>query len=419
MDKFEIEGGHSLSGRVSASGSKNAALPILFASILSPKKTILGRVPVLKDIETTLTLLRGVGAEVNRNGSTVEVSIPKLSSTEAPYELVRTMRASILMLGPILAREGVAKVSLPGGCAIGSRPVDLHLSGLEKMGAILDLEHGYVNARCPSGLKGAVIEFRSPSVGATEHLMMAATLAKGETVLKNAAREPEIVDLANFLNSMGAKIVGAGSSEISIQGETNFQSTNFEVMFDRIEAGTLLLAGPMTGGKVRVEKMVPKDLGSYLDILKDCGLKITVGADYVEAESGDAPRGVQIKTEPYPGFPTDLQAQLMAYLAQINGESEITESIFENRFMHVPELNRLGANIRAEGASAKIVGKHACYSGATVMATDLRASASLVLAGLSGRGNTTVRRIYHLDRGYERMESKLEKLGAKISRSAE
>jgi UDP-N-acetylglucosamine 1-carboxyvinyltransferase len=419
MDKFEVEGGHRLSGGVSASGSKNAALPILFASILSPQKTTLHRVPILKDIETTLTLLRGVGAEVIRNGSTVDVSIPKLSSTEAPYDLVRTMRASILMLGPILAREGVARVSLPGGCAIGSRPVDLHLSGLEKMGAILELEHGYVNAKCPNGLRGTVIEFRSPSVGATEHLMMAATLAKGETVLKNAAREPEIVDLANFLNSMGAKISGAGSAEVSIQGETNFRATNFEVMFDRIEAGTLLLAGPITGGKVRVEKMDPKDLGSYLDILKDCGVKVTAGADFVEAEAGDSPSGVQIKTEPYPGFPTDLQAQLMALLAQVNGESEITESIFENRFMHVPELNRLGANIRAEGASAKIHGKHGCYSGAVVMATDLRASASLVLAGLSGKGKTSVRRIYHLDRGYERMEMKLEALGAKIIRSPE
>lgn len=419
MDKFEIEGGGVLSGTVGASGSKNSALPILFASILNPHPIELKRVPVLKDIETTLTLLRGVGADIERVGDSAKVSLPRLISTEAPYELVRTMRASILMLGPILAREGVARVSLPGGCAIGSRPVDLHLSGLEKMGAELLLEHGYVNAKAPSGLRGATIEFRMPSVGATEHLMMAATLAKGETVLKNAAREPEIVDLANFLNSMGANVSGAGETEIRIQGGTNFRPTKYEVMFDRIEAGTLLLAGPITGGKVRVEKMNPKDLGSYLDILKNCGVMISVGTDFVEAEAGKNPMGVSISTEPYPGFPTDLQAQLMAYLAQVDGESEITESIFENRFMHVPELNRLGANIRAEGAKAKIWGKHGCYSGATVMATDLRASASLVLAGLSGRGKTSVRRIYHLDRGYEEMEKKLAKLGAKILRSKE
>jgi UDP-N-acetylglucosamine 1-carboxyvinyltransferase len=419
MHKFEIEGGGVLSGTVSASGSKNSALPILFASILNPHPVELKRVPVLKDIETTLTLLRGVGADIERVGDSAKVSLKKLSSTEAPYELVRTMRASILMLGPILAREGVARVSLPGGCAIGSRPVDLHLSGLEKMGAELTLEHGYVNAKCAGGLRGAVIEFRMPSVGATEHLMMAATLAKGETVLKNAAREPEIADLANFLNSMGAKVSGAGGSEIRIQGGTSFRATKYEVMFDRIEAGTLLLAGPITGGKVRVEKTNAADLGSYLDILRDCGVTVSVGKDFVEAQAGNHPCGVSVTTEPYPGFPTDLQAQLMAYLAQVDGESEITESIFENRFMHVPELNRLGANIRAEGAKAKIMGKHGCYSGATVMATDLRASASLVLAGLSGRGTTTVRRIYHLDRGYEEMEKKLAQLGARISRSQE
>ncbi len=281
MHKFEIEGGSVLSGTVSASGSKNSALPILFASILNPHPIELRRVPVLKDIETTLTLLRGVGAQVDRVGDSVKVSLAKLTSTEAPYELVRTMRASILMLGPILAREGVARVSLPGGCAIGSRPVDLHLSGLEKMGAELVLEHGYVNAKCPGGLKGSVIEFRMPSVGATEHLMMAATLAKGETVLKNAAREPEIVDLANFLNAMGAKVFGAGESEMRIQGGTNFRPTQYEVMFDRIEAGTLLLAGPITGGRVRVEKMIPSDLGSYLDILKNCGVTVLVGEDFV------------------------------------------------------------------------------------------------------------------------------------------
>lgn len=416
MDKFEVEGGQKLNGTVAASGSKNAALPILFASILSSKPITLRRVPKLKDIETSLSLLRGVGATASHDGSLVKIEIPKLTSTEAPYELVRTMRASVLMLGPLLAREKKAKVSLPGGCAIGTRPVDLHLMGLEKMGAQIRLEQGYILAECPAGLHGAEISFKNPSVGATENLMMAATLAKGKTILKNAAREPEIVDLAKFLRAMGAKISGEGSPDITIEGVSALGAADYEVMFDRIEAGTLLLAGPITGGTVRVEKMDKECLGSLIDLLKKIGVPVHEGSDWVETSYSPSMKCADFSTEPYPGFPTDLQAQVMAFLAQVNGVSKISENIFENRFMHVPELQRLGADIRVSGGEAVVHGKSACYEGATVMATDLRASASLVLAGLAARGITSIRRIYHLDRGYEQLEKKLEALGAKIKR---
>lgn len=416
MHKFVIEGGSTLSGTVQASGSKNSALPILFATILSAKPIRLTRVPHLNDINTTITLLKGIGAKASHVDGVVEVDLPTLSSTEAPYELVRTMRASILMLGPILARARQAKVSLPGGCAIGTRPVDLHLSGLEKMGATLTLEHGYILGECPQGLKGAEISFRSPSVGATEHLMMAASLAEGRTVLRNSAREPEIVDLARFLRAMGAKIQGEGESDITIEGVASLGGADYEVMFDRIEAGTLLLAGAMTGGKVRVEGMDPACLQSFFDLLRASGAIVKEGPNWAEVSAGAGSRGVNFTTEPYPGFPTDLQAQMMAYLAQVEGNSVISENIFENRFMHVPELNRLGAKVRAEGSQAHVTGVKGCYSGATVMATDLRASASLVLAGLAATGWTAVRRIYHLDRGYESMEKKLASLGARIKR---
>lgn len=419
MDSFEIIGGRKLQGTVQASGSKNAALPILFATLLSAKKIRLGNVPALKDIETTLRLLEGVGASVARAGGSVEIEIPKLTSTEAPYDLVRTMRASVLMLGPLLAREKKAKVSLPGGCAIGTRPVDIHLTALEKMGAVLKLEHGYVVGECPHGLKGAEIEFRFPSVGATEHVMMAATLAEGRTIIRNAAREPEIVDLADFLRALGAKISGDGSSDIEIEGVPALNGGNFDVMFDRIEAATLLLAGPITGGSTRVTGMRADCLTSFLDMLRAAGVKVSQGADWVECEAGTSPRGVSFATEPYPGYPTDIQAQIMAFLANREGESRISETIFENRFMHVPELVRMGADIQVQGAEAIVRGKAGCYQGATVMATDLRASASLVLAGLSAKGLTLVRRIYHLDRGYEAMEKKLNALGAQIVRKPE
>jgi UDP-N-acetylglucosamine 1-carboxyvinyltransferase len=419
MDKFEIEGGRPLHGNLDASGSKNAALPLLFSAILSAKPIRFGRVPDLRDITTTMKLLEGIGARVSRSGGEAEIEIASLSSTEAPYDLVRTMRASVLMLGPLLARAHKAKVSLPGGCSIGTRPVDIHLDALEKMGAKLVLESGYIVGECPGGLKGAQIDFRFPSVGATEHVMMAASLAKGETRITNAAREPEIVDLARLLRAMGAKISGEGSAEIQIQGVSSLGAASYEVMFDRIEAGTLLLAGPITGGKVRVNRVQPAALQIFTDFLKEAGLNINVGADWIEAERGNFEKGLRFSTAPFPGFPTDLQAQFMAYLCQANAQSEIVETIFENRFMHVPELNRLGADIRVEGAAAHIHGKRECFQGATVMATDLRASASLVLAGLAGRGRTSVRRIYHLDRGYEEMEKKLQRLGAAISRSQE
>ncbi|MGZ6290444.1 MAG: UDP-N-acetylglucosamine 1-carboxyvinyltransferase, partial [Bdellovibrionota bacterium] len=385
-------------------------------TILSDKPVKLSRVPHLKDISTTLELLKGIGAKVSHEGGVASIEIPSLTSTEAPYELVRTMRASILMLGPLLARARNAKVSLPGGCSIGTRPVDIHLQALEKMGATLKLEAGYIVGECAAGLRGAEIEFRFPSVGATEHVMMAACLAKGETVIRNAAREPEIVDLAQMLRKMGAGISGEGSSEIRILGASVLRPVDHEVMFDRIEAGTLLLAGPITGGKVRVNRVDPEALAAFTDLLKQSGVKVEIGADWIEAERGVSERGLTFSTAPFPGFPTDLQAQFMAYLAQIGAQSEIQETIFENRFMHVPELNRLGADIRVEGGSARIFGKRGCFQGAVVMATDLRASASLVLAGLAAKGQTTVRRIYHLDRGYEELEKKLLQINARIAR---
>jgi UDP-N-acetylglucosamine 1-carboxyvinyltransferase len=415
MDKFRISGGHKLQGTVRASGSKNSALPLLFSTLLTAAPFRLSRVPHLNDIATTLKLLRGVGCEISHGAGVVNGTLKDLTSHEAPYELVRTMRASILMLGPLLARAKRAKVSLPGGCAIGTRPVDIHLSALEQLGASLRLESGYVVGECPGGLRGAEIHFRFPSVGATEHLLMAATLAKGETTLFNCAQEPEIEDLAHFLNKMGARIQELEPGVWHVLGVSELGPAQHEVMFDRIEAATLLLAGPITGGSVRVSGVNGKCLQSFFDILRNSGLRISQGDDWMAAEvAGGA--GVSFSTGPHPGFATDLQAQTMAYLAQVEGESAITETIFENRFMHVPELNRLGADIRVEGSVAKVFGRKNPYQGAIVMATDLRASASLVLAGLAAKGETTVRRIYHLDRGYEQMEKKLQALGASIVR---
>ena len=418
MDSFEIEGGRRLSGTVDASGSKNAALPILFAALLCPEKLTLRRVPKLHDIKTTLSLLEGVGARVSRDGGTVQIELPKLTSTEAPYDLVRTMRASVLMLGPLLAREKSARVSLPGGCAIGSRPVDIHLTALEQMGAELKLESGYIVGSCPKGLIGAEIDFRFPSVGATQQVMMAASLANGHTVIRNAAREPEIENLAGFLRAMGAKMSGDGTSEIHIDGVPSLHGCDFEVMFDRIEAATLLLAGPITGGSVRVRGMDTGCLEAFFAVMKKTGVKVSSGDGWIEAAAGES-HGADFETQPHPGFPTDVQAQVMAYLAQANGVSHVSEKIFENRYMHVPELVRMGADIRVEGSQAMIYGKPGCYQGATVMATDLRASASLVLAGLVANGTTRVRRIYHLDRGYESLESKLTTLGAAVTRKPE
>ena len=416
MDRIVVQGGSKLEGTVEVSGSKNSCLKALFATILTKDEVTLTRVPDLMDVKTSLALLKNFGAEINRKENSVQLKIEKLSSTKAPYELVRTMRASILCLGPLLARVGEAQVSLPGGCAIGTRPVDFHLWGLERMGASFELRGGYIFGTAPKGLKGNEIEFDFPSVGATENIMMAATLADGTTTIKNAAREPEIGDLAKFLRLLGADITGDGSSTIVVQGKKELHGASMEVMFDRIEAGTLLLAGIITNGNVEVKGMESGCLDAFFSALKQTGVLVDERAGSTLVSPGSNYKPIQIETAPFPGFPTDLQAQFMAFLAQIEGESTIDEKIFENRFMHVPELSRMGAKISVSGSKALIQGNKNCYRGATVMATDLRASASLVLAALAAKGETRIRRIYHLDRGYERLGQKLNSLGANIRR---
>lgn len=414
---MRIRGGKTLSGTVQASGSKNAALPILIASLLSEKPCVFGRVPNLQDIRTTLKLLEQMGVQVenrlDRNEATLTAR--SVNSTEAPYDLVRTMRASVIVLGPLLARFGRAKVSLPGGCAIGARPINYHLMGFEKLGATIELENGYVIATAKK-LKGARVAFEFPSVGATENLMMAAVLAEGETILENCAREPEIVDLGRMLRAMGALIEGEGTEVIRIQGKPSLDGCRYDIMGDRIESGTFLAAGFATGGKVRVEGIEPVHLESVLVKFEDSGASIVRGADFIEIDSaGGRPRATDITTLPFPGFPTDMQAQFMALMAVSEGTSIITETIFENRFMHVSELSRLGADIAIRGNTALIKGQPKLL-GAPIMATDLRASASLILGGLCAEGETVVDRIYHLDRGYEGMEHKLSRLGADIER---
>ena len=416
MDKFKIVGGRTLNGSVMASGSKNAALPILFASILTKGECTFRRVPLLEDIHTTFKLLAQMGVEVDwkPEANLAKVKAANLPSTEAPYDLVRKMRASVVVLGPLLAREGHAKVSLPGGCAIGARPIGFHLQGLEKLGAKITLENGYVIAEAKK-LKGDRVAFPFPSVGATENVMMAAVLAEGETILENCAKEPEIVDLAGALRAMGAKIEGDGTEVIRIQGVSSLHGADYSVMGDRIEAGTYLIAGLMTGGKVRVDGISPHHVESTLVALEAAGAKIERGKDHVVAESRGRPRSTDITTLPFPGFPTDMQAQFMALMTVADGASVITETIFENRFMHVPELTRLGADITIRGNAAVVRGKEKLL-GAPLMATDLRASASLILGGLCAEGETVVNRIYHLDRGYESMEEKLKALGAQVER---
>ncbi len=417
MDYLQIEGGHRLEGVVEAGGSKNSGLILMLCSLLTDEPVVLNRLPRLRDVTTMKDLLVSFGGAFEDLGShKIKLQLSELKSVEADYDLVRTMRASITCLGPLLAREGKAKVSLPGGCAIGNRPVDIHLDGMRQLGAEIHLREGYIFAEVKSSLKGAKIILPFPSVGATENLMMAATLAEGETILKNCALEPEIVDIANMLNKMGAKIKGAGSKEIRISGVHNLCGVEYDVMFDRIETATLLLAGPMTGGSVRVEKCRRNEIGAVCNIFESCGISIKSGDDWVEASAGIDFKPVDIVTEPFPGCPTDVQAQLMAFLCQVPGGSTIDERIFENRFMHVPELSRMGAEIYVKGSKAEICGRKSPFHGVKVMATDLRASASLVLAGLSAKGATTIRRIYHLDRGYEQIETKLAKIGAKIQR---
>jgi UDP-N-acetylglucosamine 1-carboxyvinyltransferase len=417
MDKMRIHGGKRLSGTVEISGSKNAALPILIASILADGRCDFGRVPDLQDVRTTLKLLAGLGLGVesaveNRNRVTIDAS--RVENFEAPYDLVRTMRASVVVLGPLLARLGKAKVSLPGGCAIGARPINFHLAGLERLGAKIELEGGYVIASAKR-LKGGKVPFDFPSVGATENVMMAAVLADGESVLENCAREPEIIDLARALRAMGAEIEGEGTETIRIQGKTSLSGCKYEVMGDRIEAGTYLAAGFGTRGDVTVQGIAPEHLESVLVKFEEAGAEIIRSGQSVRLITKDRAQGVDMTTQPFPGYPTDMQAQFMAVMTVANGASMISETIFENRFMHVPELARLGADITVRGNTALIRGKEKLL-GAPLMATDLRASASLILGGLFAEGETVVNRIYHLDRGYERMDKKLQKLGATIER---
>ncbi|MDH4149076.1 MAG: UDP-N-acetylglucosamine 1-carboxyvinyltransferase [Betaproteobacteria bacterium] len=415
MDKLVIEGGVPLSGTVTISGAKNAALPILTAALLTGEALIVENVPHLRDVSTMLNLLMqmGVTTSLDEKGG-VELRAEKITDPVAPYELVKTMRASVLVLGPLVARLGEARVSLPGGCAIGLRPVDQHLKGLQAMGATIAMEEGYMIARA-GRLKGARICMDLVTVTGTENLMMAATLADGVTVIENAAREPEVPDLAACLTAMGAKISGAGTDVITVEGVERLHGARHSVMPDRIETGTFLVAVAATGGDVRLTGVRPDTLDAVLGKLREMGVSIETGSDWIQVRANGAKKAVNVRTAPYPAFPTDMQAQFMALNSVAQGASRVVETIFENRFMHVQELQRLGANIEVEGNTAVIKGV-AGLNGATVMATDLRASASLVVAGLIARGKTTIERIYHLDRGYERIEEKLSKLGARIRR---
>jgi UDP-N-acetylglucosamine 1-carboxyvinyltransferase len=417
MDKLIIQGGAVLRGEVWISGSKNAALPILSATLLSEGLVTIANLPHLQDVTTTIELLGTLGITVSIDEKMrLEVDTSTLNSLTAPYDLVKTMRASILVLGPMLARYGEANVSFPGGCAIGSRPVDLHLRGLEAMGATIDIDEGYIKARSDGRLKGAHILMDVVSVGATENLMMAAALAEGTTVIENAAREPEIVDLANCMNAWGADVQGAGSNTMTINGVERMDGGYFKVMPDRIETGTYLAAAAATGGKVKVTQTDPSALGAVLLKLEETGAVITQGEDWIELDmQGQRPKAINLKTAPYPAFPTDMQAQLTAVNAVAEGVGTITETIFENRLMQVQELNRMGANIAVEGNTAIVTGVE-MLKGAPVMASDLRASAALVIAGLVAEGETVVDRIYHIDRGYECIEEKLQLLGGKIKR---
>ena len=417
MKQLKIVGGKAIKGKSQVSGSKNSSLKMLFASILTREPNYLEGVPELSDIHSSFKLLQQMGALIDKKEEQIKVQVAELSTYTAPYNLVRTMRASILCLGPLLARVKEAKVSLPGGCAIGSRPVNLHIDGLRALGAEIKLQKGYILGKAPNGLHGAKIILPFPSVGATENILMAATLAKGKTILKGAAQEPEIVDLVEFLCKMGANIKGQGTSTIEIEGVDELSGATHTVMPDRIEAATLLLAGCITGGKVRVEGISPRLLTSVIETMKNAGIKVEEGKNYIEASSSTNYQPVTINTRPFPGFPTDMQAQFMAFLSQVSGTSTITENIFENRFMHVQELVRMGAKVEVKGNTATIHGQRNCLSGAQVMATDLRASASLILAALAAKGESTISRIYHLDRGYEKIEKKLCLLGADIART--
>lgn len=414
MDKLLITGGKRLVGDIKISGAKNAALPILCAGLLTAGDLELTNVPLLHDVSTMLKLLRQTGLSVEQDGEKVTLNGSKIDKYEAPYELVKTMRASILVLGPLLARFGEAKVSLPGGCAIGSRPVDQHIKGLRALGAEISIDGGYIYAKCKK-LKGTRVVTDMITVTGTENLLMAATLAEGETILENAAREPEVTDLANLLVAMGAKIEGIGTDRLVIQGVPELHGARHEVISDRIEAATFLCAVAATGGDITIRNTRTDIFDVALDKLREMGVQLTVGDNWIRAQMDQRPNPVTFRTTEYPGFPTDMQAQFMAVNLIANGSSRVTETIFENRFMHVQEMNRLGSKISIDGNTAYIDGVDQLI-GAPVMATDLRASASLVIAGLAAKGETLVDRIYHLDRGYDRMEDKLSAVGANITR---
>jgi len=416
MDKFVVTGGTALNGEIPTNGSKNSALPALAAALLTEEAVTLHRIPRVRDIRTMQRLLVDIGAQVDIDGDTVRLATPQISSPEAPYELVKTMRASSLVLGPLVARCGRARVSLPGGCAIGARPINLHIFGLEQLGARINQTHGYIEAVAPDGLRGAAVHFDRITVTGTEDLMMAAVLAKGETVLRNAAREPEVSDLAGLLIQMGAQIEGAGTSLIRIQGVERLHGAEHTIIPDRIEAGTFLIAGAITGGDVAVTGCAPEHLEALVSKLQQAGADVTQpdGATLRVRASGRL-RSVDMTTEEYPGFATDLQAQYMALMTQAEGIAIVVETIFENRFMHAQELARMGANIRLDGRQAIVAGPRE-LTGAGVIASDLRASASLVLSALVARGETVIDRVYHIDRGYEKIEAKLAAAGARIRR---
>jgi len=418
MDRLLINGGVPLTGRIDISGAKNAALPLMAACLLTDQPLELENVPDLVDVASMWRLLQALGVESRHLAGApgrMVLHCPEVMNTTAPYDLVRKMRASVLVLGPLLARAGEARVSLPGGCAIGTRPIDLHLDGLERMGASIELVEGYAHARAPEGLKGASIRFPQPSVGATENLMMAAALAKGETVIADAAREPEIVDLANCLNAMGAKIEGAGSAQIRIRGVPSLSGAVHRILPDRIESGTYAMAAAITGGRIELRHARLELLGAAREKLQEAGVELEPTADGFISGCERGLSGVDVMTRPFPGFATDLQAQFMTLMCLARGAAMITETIFENRFMHVPELLRMGAEITVHGGSALVRGV-AELKAAPVMATDLRASVSLVLAALAAKGKTELNRIYHLDRGYEQLEDKLTAVGAEIER---
>lgn len=418
MDKLIVEGPCTLNGSVQISSAKNATLPILVATLLCPYPVTFDSIPDLMDVGTIIKIIQSLGIKISKKDNELIVDATTLENQHADYSLVKTMRASVLVLGPLLARYGVASVSLPGGCAIGARPVDIHLMGMEKLGAEIQIENGYIKAKCDK-LKGALITLPFPSVGATENLMMAAVLAEGTTIIENAAMEPEIDDLADFLIAQGVKIEGAGTSRITIHGmnikDLKAPKKPYRVIGDRIEAATFIIAAIMTGGDVKVEGFNPKHLTYVLETLTKMGAKLEIGPDFVHVRKSNRLKGTVIETAPFPGFPTDVQAQMMALMSVVDGNSIVTETIFENRFMHVPEMGRMGTNVTLKGNSALIEGVES-LSGAPVMCTDLRASAALILCALVANGQSEIQRVYHLDRGYEKIDEKLTKLGAKIRR---